>query len=402
MSDQLVEIFEYFDDSLVMEMTGDGASGLVPLRPELVAEIIQGDDDPKFATYVIESGWSKSKRFWGPELFHDVVSEINNSVQGGEAVVGYMGHIPKEQDSYSFPPIQLQWVGAKIVHNSGDKAKMAVKAYILPGTDARNYINRKNPLIKTVSWRGKVQQEVMGQGVKIKKFLLESIDLARPRTAGMSARLVGPLTSEMEDNERSDTVKPEEILALQENELRAHNPGLVQGIEANARKPLETQVSEMTDAATKTKPTLDLIPQFRTLLGLDDATDDLNTVQAVISQLRAHGKQLRDSVLDKVLLNKLTGGEERDRILVRSLIATEMRDRNVMLSGKEEDEEKDEKIVSEMVNSIIDSSDQLKEIVSEMSGTPPTLPTTEKPRGTSRELKVGMSTRSIRVRSASR
>src|SRR4029077_1154281 len=129
-------------------------------------------------------------------------------------------------------------------------------------------------------------------------------------------------------------VKPEEMAALQENELRAHNSGLVLSIEAAARQPLDVKVGEMETAETKTKPTLDLVAQFRSLLGLADDTDDLNTVQAVISELRRHGKQLRDSVLDKVLSKKLKGGEERDRTLVRSLIATEMRDKDVRLTGE--------------------------------------------------------------------
>jgi hypothetical protein len=401
MSDQLVEIFETFDDALVVEeMSSDGVAGLVPLRPEIVAEIAAGDSDPRFATFVIESGWSKSKRFWGPELFSDVVSEINNGANGGETVVGYMGHIPKDQDAYSFPPIQLQWVGAKLLQNSPEKAKLAVKAYVLPGTQAREYFSRKNPLVKTVSWRGKVAQEVHGQGVRIKKFILESIDLARPRTAGMSARLVGPLTSEMEDDERSNTVKPEEILALQENELRAHNPTLVQSIEVAARKPLEASVSEMTEEAKKTKPALDLLPEFRKMLGLSDDTDDLQTVQAVISQLRASGKKLRDSVLETVLAKKLKGGDDKDRQFVTSLIATEMRDENLLLTG---DEEADEKVVGELVNSIIDKSELLKSTVSEMLESAPNPPNNERDRSRgTRELKVGTVTKSIRVRAANR
>jgi hypothetical protein len=311
-------------------------------------------------------------------------------------VVGYQGHIKPENDPYEFPPIQLQWLGAKLLPQSGDKAKLAVKAYVLPGTRARDYFKRG--LVKSVSWRGKVRQEKHGQGVKIKEFLIESIDMARPRTAGMSARLVGPLTSEME-NEEGGNVKPEEISALQENELRAHNPTLVQTIEKGAISPFEVKVGEMEEAATKTKPTLDLIPEFRKLLGLADDTDDLTTVQAVISELRSHGKALRDSVLDKVLSKRLTGGEERDRQLVRSLIATEMRDREIKLTG---DESADEKTVEEMVNSVIDGSTQLKEIVSEMEQNPASPPASQPPRGQQRELKAGMQTSSIRVRSASR
>jgi len=394
MSDQLVEIFEQFDD-VVAEMTSD-PTGLVPLPADLVERVTDGDDDPRFATFQIESGWSKSKRYWGPELFETVVSEINNSARSGEAIVGYQGHIKPENDAYEFPPIQLQWLGAKLLSPNGEKARLAVKAYVLPGTRARDYFKRG--LVKSVSWRGKVRQEAHGQGVKIKEFLIESIDMARPRTAGMSARLVGSLTSEMENEEGGD-VKPEEISALQENELRAHNPSLVLTIEKSAIAPFETKVGEMEEDATKTKPVIDLIAEFRKLLGLDDNTDDLNTVQAVISELRNHGKQLRDSVLDKVLSKRLTGGEERDRQLVRSLIAQEMRDREIKLTGNEAD---DEKTVTEMVNSVIDGSQQLKEIVSEMDETPPSPPVSQPPRGSQRELKAGMTTSTIRVRTASR
>lgn len=394
MSDQLHEMFEVFDD--VVEMTTDPAS-VVPLSRELVASVTEKDDEPLFATFVIESGWSKSKRLWGPELFSDVAAEINSSVQGGEPIVGYMGHIRKEDDPYAFPPIQLHWLGAKLIQ-AGDKAKLAVKGYLLPGTQGRAYAERKPPLFRSVSWRGKIAQEQHGQGVRVKKFLLESIDLARPRAAGMSARLVA-LTSEMETDERSEAVKNEEIAALSENELRAHNSGLVLSIETAARKPLEDRVSEMTTEAAAVKPTLDLIPEFRKVLGLDENMGTIETVQAVISELRRQGKKLRDSVLDAVLDKKLKGGEDRDRALVRSVIAGEMKDKDVRLTG---DEEKDEKTVEEMVNSVIDSNPQLKETVSEMMETPASPPTTQPPRGTPRELKVGMQTERIRVRSASR
>src|SRR5262252_4905218 len=136
MSDQLVEIFEQFDD-VVAEMTSD-PSGLVPLPADLVARVTEGDDDPRFATFQIESGWSKSKRLWGPELFEAIATEINTSAQSGETVVGYQGHIKPENDAYEFPPIQLQWLGAKLLPAVGDKAKLAVKAYVLPGTRARD------------------------------------------------------------------------------------------------------------------------------------------------------------------------------------------------------------------------------------------------------------------------
>lgn len=380
------EIFEDFD--LVGEYTTDATSGMVPLSPDLIAEITQGDTDPRFATFVIESGWSKSKRYWGAELFDNVAEQINS----GEPLVGYLGHISEKDDPYAFPDIQFQWVKAR-VQKVGDKAKLAVKAYVLPGTKGRDYLQRK--IANTVSWRGKAAQVPFEQGVKVSKFIIESIDLSRPRKAGMSARLVGALTSEMEETEGGNSVKPDEIAALQENELRAHNAGLVETIETGARKPLETKVAEMETDKAKADPVLSLIPEFRKVLGLDEKTDELGTVQAVISHLRKQGKSLRESVLDGVLAKRLKGGEEADRVLLRRVLVGEMESKEITLTG---DATKDEKIVSEMVTEIVDGDESLKKMVSEMADAPPAPPHTEPPRGGDKAWKPGMSTSNVRVK----
>lgn len=380
----LTETFE-----TVAEMT-DASSGLVPLSPELVSEITAGDDDPKFATYIIESGWSKSKRFWSPELFGKVVSEINSAVTS-EPIVGYQGHIPLEQDAYLFPDIQLQWVGAKLLQ-TGNTAKMAAKAYFLPGTKGREYAKRG--LARTVSWRGKAGQVPYEKGVKITDFQIESIDLARPRSAGMSAKMVGALTSEME-TEGGNSVKPEEIQALQENELRAHNPALASAIETNAKKPLEDKISEMQTEAAKAKPALDLIPGLKKLLHLGDDVDEIGVLSAAISHLKAEGKSLRESVLDSVLAKRLKGGSDADRALVRRVLVGEMVNREFTLTGEKE---KDEKIVSEMVTEIIDADESLKVTVSEMEAAPPAPPTTQNMPGTAEAWKPGMSTANVTVK----
>jgi hypothetical protein len=382
------EIFEEFD-TVASEMATD-ASGMVTVRPEILAAVTDGDDDPRFATFVIESGWSKQKRYWGPELFGQVVSEMNTAAES-DPIVGYMGHIKPDDHGFAFPEIQLQWVGAKMLQ-TGDKARMAVKAYVLPGTKAREYLKRG--LVKTVSWRGLMSGTPYMKGERVEKFQIESIDLSRPRAAGMSARLAGALTSEME--ERSDTVKPEEIAALQANELRAHNPGLVETIEGEARKPLETKVSEMEAAATAVKPTLDLLPQLRTILGLKDDSDEISVVQAAMTKLKSEAKSLRDGILDKVLDKRFKGGDENDKSLVRRILVGEMESRDVKLTGNSED---DEKAVSEMVTTIIDGDDSLKKVVSEMESAPADLPTTEQDdRNSTKEWKPGMSTTNVRVK----
>jgi len=381
--DLITEVFES-----VVEMTTDPAA-IVPLSPEIVARVTEGDDDPRFATFVIESGWSKSKRFWGPELFNNVAAEMNGTANA-EPIVGYMGHIREEDDPYVFPEIQLQWLGAKLTQ-FGDKAKLAVKAYVLPGTKGREYLGRG--IVKTVSWRGKVAQERFEHGVKIKAFQIESIDLARPRSAGMNAAMVGGLTSEMEGG---NDLKPEEIAALSENEIRAHNPALVLTIETAVKTPLETKVSEMEGDAAAVKPTLDLIPDFRKLLGLSDDVDDLTVIGKALEAIRESGKTMRDTILNSVLGKKFQ--DEGTRSLVQRLIVSEMDDvRNFKATG---DTAADERVVSEMVNSFIDKDESLKSQVSEMEGTPASPPGVERSRNGQRELKVGMTTQRIRVRSA--
>jgi hypothetical protein len=212
----------------------------------------------------------------------------------------------------------------------------------------------------------------------------------------MSARLVA-LTSEM-DTEGRKEVKPEEILALQPNELRAHNPGLVKTIEDEVRAPLDTKIGEMTTEATAVQPTLDLIPDLRKALKLNDDTDTVDVIKAAVSHLRQAGTDLRDAVLAKVLDKKLKGEDEKSRNLVRRIIMSEMKTREVTLSG---DEAKDEAAVSEMVNEIISSSDDLKQIVSEMEDTPASLPSSSTERsGQARTLKAGDKTSNLRVRSA--
>lgn len=379
------EIFETFDID-VAEMTTD-AGGLVPLAPELVAEITDGDDDPRFATFVIESGWSKSKRYWGPELFGEVVSEIQKAATS-EPIVGYLGHIKPDDDGYAFPEIQLQWAGAKLL-SAGDKAKLAVKAYVLPGTKGRDYLRRK--IAKTVSWRGQAAIEPFEKGVKVKKFQIESIDLSRPRKAGMSAKLVGALTSEME--ERSDKVKTEEIAALTENELRAHAPQLVKAIEDGATTPLNMKIGEMETEAKAAEPTLKLVPQLRGILGLKDDADDVSVIQAAISKIKAEGKTLRESLLDSVLAKRFKDADKGDVALLRRVLVGEMD--GVEISG---DGEADEKAISEMVTKVIDEDENIKKTVSEMETAAPDLPGTTSDGKSATKYEIGTNTGNVRVK----
>jgi uncharacterized membrane protein YkvA (DUF1232 family) len=196
--------------------------------------------------------------------------------------------------------------------------------------------------------------------------------------------------------EGGNDLKPEEIAALQENELRAHNPNLVLSIETAVKTPLETQVGEMTADAATIKPTLDLIPEFRRILGLSDDTDDVTVLGQALTSIKDAGKTVRDSILESVLVRKFK--DDGTRSLVKRLIVSEMDDvRNFKATGNSDN---DEKVVGEMVNTFIDRDDAIKAQVSEMEGTPASLPGTERQRSGERELKPGYTSTRIRVRSA--
>jgi hypothetical protein len=358
------EILEEFDVT-VTEMGGgeSTATTLLRLDPEVIKEISEGDPDPKFATFIIESGKSRNRRIWKPEILDSIAEQIN---QSGD-VVGYLGHIKPEDSGHVFPPVQLHWLKARL-NVMSDRSQLLAKAYVLPkeaGSVARDYIKRG--FVKTVSVAGLASARATREGDEITAFRLESIDLARPRTAGMKTALVGGLTSEM--GEGGSEVKPEEIAALQANELRAHNPNLVIEIETAVKKPLEDQVSEQETELQIAKPAVDLVAQIRKELKLDENGDVLEALGGLVSKAKAAGKEARARFLDTVLERKFK--DESTRTLVRRLVATEMTTGSLVsemsaLEDMEDDEA--EKKTDELVNTFIDNDDDLKKMVSEMGG----------------------------------
>src|SRR5262245_6371764 len=355
-TEQYEPIYDTFDSTVISEMAS-GAGVLLPLSQEVIDSVAQDDDDPKFVTFLIESGWSKQKRYWGPTVFESIQEQVNNAA---DPIVGYLGHIPPDQDGYAFPDIQLQWLKSKL-QVSSDKVKMLVKAYVLPQTKGRDYLKRG--LVRSVSWRGNCLLKPIQGGVEVKDFKLESIDLSRPGKAGMQAALIGGLTSEVEEG-RND-VKPDEIKALQENELRAHNPELVLTIESTAKKPLETKVSEQEATIEDSKSNVDLVAEIRKLLGISEDGDVLEVLSKTMDQLRAAGRTAKDAILDAVLEKKFKGDEQKvNRGLVKRLLASEMD--KIELDGNEA---KDREAVESKVNEMIEGDSELKEIVAEMQDT---------------------------------
>lgn len=374
------DIQDIFNGELVTEMAS-GASTLVSLNPEVVSEITQGDDDPVFVTYSIESGWSQNKRYWPPEILANIAEQVNKSTD----VVGYQGHISPAEDGFKFPEIGIQWLKA-VPQITQDKVKLLIKGYALPGTKAREYVKRK--LAKQVSVSGDAILRPIQGGVAVKEFDLKSIDLARPRTGGMKTGLIA-VTQEMEGG----NVKPEEIAALQENELRAHNPGLVKTIEDEATKPLTEKVTEMESANGEAKANTDLLAEIRTMLGVDEEGDLLEALGNSMSKIKESAKLLRQKIIDEVLEKKFKN--EKTRGLVQRVLVTEM-------EGELTDSMTEEEVttkVTEMVEKAIDEDENLKSFLSESGGGHSLTSTSTENRG-SREVKAGYENERISVRKA--
>lgn len=387
MSDRAL-IVEIFEPVQIVSEQASQMGNVLPLEKSVIESVTEGDDDPRFATFVVESGWSKSKRYWAPSVFTSVHEQISNT--SGDPFVGYLGHINPEEDPYAFPEIQFQWLKSS-VQSLGDKARIFLKAYVLPDTKARYYLQRG--LAKSVSWRGEAVEVPMKGGRGVKDFFLESIDLARPRKAGMSASIVGGLTTEMHEG---GSVNTAEISALTENELRAHNPTLVQAIEDGAKKPLSEQITDLEKtSAEKEKESVDLLSEIRRLFGIAEDAPVLDVLKKAAEELSNAGRAVRDALLSDVLKGKFK--DDRTRSLVQRLVAAEMVSQDIELSG---DNEADKKIVTEMVNNYINGDEELKSMVSEMESDPASPPSTGKTDDDKRELKDGFENSNIRVKAA--
>lgn len=381
------QITEAFDVQVVSEMA-IGPGTLVPLPQDVIDDIAQSDENPKFATFLIESGESRSKRDWPPEILEKISEQVNNSE---DPVVGYLGHISPEQDPYAFPEIQLHWLRARC-QRVGDKVRMAAKAYVLPEGKGRTYIGRK--LVRTVSISGKAAMTPKpGGGVKVIDFDLESIDLARPRKAGMKTALVGGLTSEMETEEIR--VKPEEIAALTASDLRAHNPSLLTAIETEARKPVEDKVGEQENEITELKEDVDTLSKVREALGLKPETDLLESIGTLMERVRVAAKDAKEAVIDSVLSEKFE--DEQTRGLVKLALASEMASLEI-----EDESDESKKTVTEMVDSAIEDNEVLRKMVGEQTssggGSFTGKPVDRKPK----EIKAGYEDQYISVRKARR
>lgn len=336
-----------FLDVEVEEMVGD-ISSIVSLDKVRVQEMLDeyADDKPQFPILRITGGLSGNGNNWNDTVLTDVAEQINRDEKPG-----YWGHIPPADKGYVFPDVETLWLGAKVTNENGKKV-LYVKGYNVPGGRARKH----RRIAKVVSWAGTASGKVISGVRQIEKFALESIDWARPGSAGMNARVVA-VVSEMEGSEEVT-----ELAKVTVDQLRAENPSLFTLVKQEVEKEHEQSVSEMKKKAETADEAESIFSKLRKVLGIEADKDIVEAVTQVVTKVEDIGKgELKDKVLN-ALTKHIKGGDDKAQERARATVlrlfpVTEM-------VGKTDDE------ISKEVESFLSSDEDAKAIVTEMVQSP--------------------------------
>jgi hypothetical protein len=331
-------------DAVVSEMAAD-IGAVVQLDPARVKLLLDatGDTSPEFPILRIESGVSRNKRNWTPEVLDDICEQINR-----EEPVGYLGHIKPEDAGYAFPKPQTIWLKA-IARMEAGKKVLYVKGYNFPDAEIRGYL--KTGVTKEASWRGRAAAKVIGGIQHITKFALESVDWSRKGKAGMSAKVVA-IATEMEGVDEDM-----ELSKLTSPELREGNPSLYELIKQEGAAEVSKTVGEMQTKIDEAKADKSVFAKLREVLGIGDDKDIVEAVTEISGKVdEANKTALKDRI--NAFLTKNIKNDKAKAAVARLLPVSEMEDLS--------DEDLEKKI-----GECLEKDDEIKSIVSEMTGPAP-------------------------------
>ena len=228
----------------------------VPFAPGVDVEALTKDDpDPLFVTVeVLNPQVSKNKNNWTIDMLHDVAKQINESRPNG-----YMGHLDEAEMHTKNPETVTIWLGAKVVETDSGP-KLFAKGYVLPttlGTSFKTYLRKAKAAAKQVAVSVFGLADKKWNDIKkaydIRSFDLESIDWARHGKEGIAGMSYYALASEMENNNNLNNPmdKIEVIKEMKVDDLKEHNPAIVQSIISEQASSHQTVVSEMEQKIAK-------------------------------------------------------------------------------------------------------------------------------------------------------
>lgn len=155
-------------------------------------------------------------------------------------------------------------------------------------------------------------------------------------------------------------MEPRDIAALSEEEIRQHNPLLVQAIENKTKTPLETKVTEMEGSTATLQTQADTLDEVRKKLGLDEKANVIESVEELMDKVTTVSKQAVTDFINDTIKTKVK--DEKGQKLVMRLIGemTEFHDKPLSDETKKEIESK--------LKEKFEKDDDVKAVISEMSG----------------------------------
>lgn len=367
--DQDVEI-----STAIAEMGAFDVGKDIPIPQEKMDRIKAKDNDPKFVVVEIEQtdlARGTSKAEWPGHVIRSIVEQVNK-----KKPVGYKGHIPEGEDATAFPDVQAVWLGA-VEKKSGSKTIARIKGYLMPRSSIRDYVDLD--AVDGVSVRGIATMVRKKEGgLRVKEFVLKSIDFARKGESGMPTRIVA-VTSEMK-SKGGNSVEPKDIAAIDESDLRHYNELLVEKIERKATQEMQVKVSEMEGQLSdlesfKAKVTeneaviSNLTPkatefdEICSKLGVGEGENAIDAIVKLMDQVEGAAREHLKAMIDRAV-EKIAGKSERAQKLVKRLVGEQIEEafKDADPNNKKLYEEIEAK-VSEMV----EEDEDVKAIVTEMS-----------------------------------
>jgi hypothetical protein len=367
-SDQSVEI-----TSSIAEMGAFDIGKDIPIPQEKLDRIKSRDNDPKFVVVEIEEtdlARGTSKAEWPGSVIRSIVEQVNKNKP-----VGYQGHIPENEDSTAFPPVQAVWLGA-VEKNLGSKMVARIKGYLMPNSSMRDYVDLE--AVDGVSVRGIATMVRKKEGgLRVKEFILKSIDFARKGESGMPTRIVA-VTSEMK-SKGGTSVEPKDIAAIDESDLRHYNELLVERIERKATQEIQVKVSEMegqlanledfrakvteqegTIAAMTPKATA--FDEICGKLGVGEGENPVDSIVKLMDQVEGAAREHLKTMIDRAV-EKIAGKSERAQKLVKRLVGEQIED---AFKGRDLNDKKLYEEIEVKVSEMVEEDEDVKAIVSEM------------------------------------
>lgn len=330
----------------VSEMVGD-VSQVVRLNQNRVQELLDDyeDDKPQFPILRVTAGEvSGSGNHWPDSILANVAEQINSDEKPG-----YWGHVKPDDRGYVFPDPETLWLGATVKNESG-KPVLYVKGYNIPGGRAR----RHRSLARVTSWAGKASGRVVSGVRNVEKFVLESIDWARPGSQGMNARVIA-FATEMKGGEKD--MAEVDLSKVTLEDIKSGNPALFTLMRNQVEA--ELNVSEMKDAQDQLSERDTLIDKLRKLLKIDDKADIEEAIVTMVEQVDNLGATTLKEKVATYLSEKFKGDdkEKARKTLLRLLPVTEM-------EGLSDED------LKKKVDETLDSDEEIKEVVTEMIQAP--------------------------------